>query len=88
MKTKIDWKKTNAFGGVDLNLTEKQRDKLNKHVASMNQGNTPVMATLVDNGHIYLATIHGNGKYCCCYTIDTLNGILFLNSLFDFGATK
>ncbi|HPS30202.1 MAG TPA: hypothetical protein PLZ43_08100 [bacterium] len=81
MKRKIDWKKTNAFGGVVLELSEKERMTLNNHVASMNQGDYPVIATLVDNGHIYLATIHGD----YCYTIDTLNGILFLNSLFDFG---
>ena len=84
MKRKVDWKNTNAFGGVVLELTTEERESLNCRIAAMNQGDCPVMATLVNNGHIYLSTIHG--EYC--YTIDTLNGILFLNSLFDFGVSE
>jgi len=84
MKKKIDWTQTNDWGGVFLNLTKKQREALNKFLPEMNKGNSPVMATKIPNGNIYVSTIHGPYSY----TVDTVNAILYLAGIFDFKEDK
>ena len=85
MKKKIDWKNGSGWGGgVELKLTEKQRETLNKFLPEANKGHSPVMATKASSGNIYISTIHG--PYAM--TVNTVNAILYLASLFDFKEDK
>jgi hypothetical protein len=85
MKKKIDWKNGSGWGGgVELKLTEEQRETLNKFLPEANKGHYPVMATKASSGNIYISTIHGQFSY----NVDTVNAILYLADIFDFKEDK